>query len=44
MKKVLIIMLLMSLILTGCHKAVPTEFGEAESSTVWSKPVALLLK
>lgn len=34
MKKVLIIMLLMSLILTGCHKAVPTEFGEAESSTV----------
>lgn len=34
MKKVLIIMLLISLLITGCHKAIPIESGEAESSTV----------
>ena len=34
MKKVLIIILLMSLLLTGCHKGVPIELGEEESSTV----------
>lgn len=34
MKKVLIFMLLISLLLTGCNKAAPIESGEAEHSTV----------
>lgn len=34
MKKVLIFILLISLLLTGCNKTVPVETGETESSTV----------
>lgn len=34
MKKVLIFLVLISLLLTGCHKTLPVESGEEESSTV----------
>ena len=34
MKKVLIFMVLISLLLTGCHKTIPIESGEAENSVI----------
>lgn len=37
MKKVLIFLVLISLLLTGCHKALTVESGEEESSTVFTE-------
>ena len=37
MKKVLIFLVLISLLLTGCHKALSVESGEEESSTVFTE-------